>query len=289
MRRALYSGRVGFARAIEPLAISKYDRIFHYIAMNLAVRAETGAATGGDEALTNAQKKILVVDDEPDILEVVAMMLEDAGYEVLTQGTGEGAVEKALDEKVDLVVLDLGLPGIDGLTVTRSLKERGSVGVIIISGRGEATEKIIGLEIGADDYLGKPFEPRELLARVRSVLRRMAPPQQVSAGANATYRFEGWSLDTLARALSDPSGEPVSLSSGEFSLLQAFAEHPNRVLSRDQLLDFTHGMDTPAFDRSVDVQIARLRKKIEPDAQRPTFIKTVRNAGYIFSVKVEQA
>lgn len=215
------------------------------------------------------------------------MMLEDAGYEVVTLGAG--AVEKALDEKVDPVVLDLGLPDIDGLTVTRSLKERGNVGVIIISGRGEATEKVIGLEIGADDYLGKPFEPHELLARVRSVLRRMAPAPQAPTGATAPFRFEGWSLDTLQRALTDPSGEPVSLSSGEFSLLRAFAEHPNRVLSRDQLLDFTHGMDTPAFDRSVDVQIARLRKKIEPDAQRPSFIKTVRNAGYIFSVKVEQA
>ncbi len=218
------------------------------------------------------------------------MMLDDAGYEVMTMGTGEGVVEKALEEHVDLVVLDLGLPGVDGLTLTRSLKERGEVGVIIISGRGETTEKIIGLEIGADDYLGKPFEPRELLARVRSVLRRLAAPAEPAQPANSgSYRFEGWQLDVLVRSLTSPDGDPIGLSSGEFSLLRAFAEHPNRVLSRDQLLDFTHGMDTPAFDRSVDVQIARLRKKIEPDAQKPTFIKTVRNAGYIFSVKVEQA
>ncbi|MEK9723780.1 MAG: winged helix-turn-helix domain-containing protein, partial [Rhodospirillaceae bacterium] len=207
-----------------------------------------------------------------------------------TMGTGEGAVERALAENVDLVVLDLGLPGADGLTVTRSLKERGNVSVIIVSGRGETTEKIIGLEIGADDYMGKPFEPRELLARVRSVLRRLdsvaAEPNGEDGGS---FRFgDGWTLDVLVRALTDPNGQPVPLSSGEFSLLRAFVEHPNQVLSRDQLLDFTHGTDMPAFDRSVDVQIARLRKKIEPDAQRPSFIKTVRNTGYIFSVKVER-
>lgn len=234
-------------------------------------------------------KKILVVDDEPDIQEMVAMMLEDAGYEVLTMGSGDGAVECALDAGVDLVVLDLGLPGVDGLTVTRSLKERGNVGVIIISGRGETTEKIIGLEIGADDYLAKPFEPRELLARVRSVLRRIEPAGTETEAIAGAYRFEGWSLDIMVRALSDPAGNPVGLSSGEFSLLRAFVEHPNRVLSRDQLLDYTHGTDTPAFDRSVDVQIARLRKKIEPDAQTPRYIKTVRNAGYIFTVKVDKS
>ena len=235
------------------------------------------------------EKRILVVDDEPDICEIVSLMLEDAGYKALSMGTGEGVLEKVQQEKIDLVILDLGLPGVDGLTLTRSLKEHMDVGVIIVSGRGETTEKIIGLEIGADDYMGKPFEPRELLARVRSVLRRSEKPAEdpMSVGSGS-YRFEGWTLDVLVRSLTSPDGEPVSLSSGEFSLLRAFAEHPNRVLSRDQLLDFTHGMDTPAFDRSVDVQIARLRKKIEPDAQKPAFIKTVRNAGYIFSVKVEQ-
>ena len=236
-------------------------------------------------------KKILVVDDEPDIREIVSLMLEDAGYEVLTLDSGEGVVETVQTEKVDLVVLDLGLPGVDGLTLTRSLKERVDVGVIILSGRGETTEKIIGLEVGADDYMGKPFEPRELLARVRSVLRRAeiseSPEAAPEAGSGA-FTFEGWTLDILVRSLTAPGGEPVSLSSGEFGLLRAFAEHPNRVLSRDQLLDFTHGMDTPAFDRSVDVQIARLRKKIEPQPQKPRFIKTVRNAGYIFSVKVER-
>ncbi|MDD9877178.1 MAG: response regulator transcription factor [Magnetovibrio sp.] len=235
----------------------------------------------------SAAKRILVVDDEPDIREIVSLMLEDAGYEAFSTGTGEGVLDLVRKEHIDLVVLDLGLPGVDGLTLTRSLKEHVDVGVVIISGRGETTEKIIGLEIGADDYLSKPFEPRELLARIRSVLRRLgtAPARPAASGA---YRFEGWTLDVLARALTGPGGDPVGLSSGEFGLLKAFAEHPNEVLSRDQLLDFTHGDDTPAFDRSVDVQIARLRKKIEADAQKPNLIKTVRNAGYIFAVKVER-
>jgi DNA-binding response OmpR family regulator len=236
----------------------------------------------------SGQGKILVVDDEPDICTVVEFALSDAGYEVHTHGRGDGVVEIVQDRKIDLVVLDLGLPGIDGLTLTRTLKERMDIGVIIVSGRGETTEKVIGLEIGADDYMAKPFEPRELLARVRSVLRRQEKARAAQDTDVSVYEFEGWKLDIMVRILISPSGEQISVSSGEFNLLRAFVEHPNRVLSRDMLLDFTHDTDAPAFDRSVDVQIARLRKKIEPDAQSPTFIKTVRNAGYIFSAKVSQ-
>jgi len=232
------------------------------------------------------QGKILVVDDEPDICTVVEFALSEAGYEVYTHGQGDGVVEIVQEKKIDLVVLDLGLPGIDGLTLTRSLKERMEVGVIIVSGRGGTTEKVIGLEIGADDYMAKPFEPRELLARVRSVLRRLEKANDDSAGEPSVHEFEGWKLDVMVRAVTAPSGEFVSMSSGEFNLLRAFVEHPNRVLSRDKLLDFTHDADAPAFDRSVDVQIARLRRKIEPDPQNPTYIKTVRNAGYIFAAKV---
>ena len=239
------------------------------------------------------EAKVLIVDDEPDIRDIVGMMLEDAGYRVFALASGEGAVDLVRDENIDLVILDLGLPGIDGLTLTRELKGRSDVGVVILSGRAETTEKIIGLEVGADDYLSKPFEPRELLARVRSVLRRLAAvaTSDVAAptSANQSYVFEGWCLDIMARTLTDPAGDGVALSSGEFSLLMAFVEHPNRVLSRDQLLDFPHGHDTPAFDRSVDVQIARLRKKIKHDPLAPDFIKTVRNAGYIFAGKVSQA
>lgn len=233
--------------------------------------------------------KILIVDDEPDICYVVEMALSDAGYEVFTLTNGSEALASVKQNNIDLVVVDIGLPDIDGLTLTRTLKERTDVGVIILSGRGETTEKIIGLEIGADDYMGKPFEPRELLARVRSVLRRrLKAPSKTSEGQENLI-FDGWNLDLMVRTLTSPKGEVVPMSSGEFNLLKAFVSHPNRVLSRDQLLDYTHDMDTPAFDRSVDVQIARLRKKIEPDAKKPSYIKTIRNAGYLFTAKVEQS
>ncbi len=235
------------------------------------------------------RNKILIVDDEPDICEIVNIVLSDAGYEVSVLSNGAEVLEHVRQHSIDLIVLDIGLPDIDGLSLTRTLKERTDVSVVILSGRGETTEKIIGLEIGADDYMAKPFEPRELLARVRSVLRRKSTSVGASEEAQTNLLFEGWELDVLIRTLTSPSGEAISMSSGEFNLLKAFAVHPNRVLSRDQLLDYTHDLDTPAFDRSVDVQIARLRKKIEPDPQNPTFIKTVRNAGYIFAAKVEEA
>lgn len=235
------------------------------------------------------RNNILIVDDEPDICEIVDIILSDAGYNVSVLTTGTNVMDHVREHSIDLVVLDLGLPDVDGLTLTRSLKERTNASVVILSGRGETTEKIIGLEIGADDYMGKPFEPRELLARVRSVLRRKKAATGDGEKQLSNLVFEGWKLDVLIRTLTAPSGDLVSMSSGEFNLLKAFAVHPNRVLSRDQLLDFTHELDTPAFDRSVDVQIARLRKKIEPDPQNPTFIKTVRNAGYIFAAKVDEA
>ena len=239
--------------------------------------------------------RIVIVDDEPDIREIVGMMLEDAGFQVFSLPSGDGLLDLVAQEDIELVILDLGLPGADGLSLTRELKAKSDVGVVILSGRSETTEKIIGLEVGADDYLAKPFEPRELLARVRSVLRRLSAG--ASGGSEAVqppaesdaYVFNGWRLDALSRSLTDPDGEEISLSSGEFNLLKALVEHPNRVLSRDQLLDLTHGLDTPAFDRSVDVQVVRLRKKIEPNPGRPEFIKTVRNAGYIFTAKVARA
>jgi len=229
--------------------------------------------------------KILIVDDDPDVCDIVSLILMESGYEVQVFNNGSRVVEVVENGGIDLIILDLGLPDIDGLTLTRILKGQSQVGVIILSGRGEMTEKIVGLEVGADDYITKPFEPRELLARVRSVLRRLETLPEVKSNSE-TLVFEGWRLDTVVRSLTSPEGESVTISSGEYNLLKAFVERPNRVLSRDQLLDYTHDLDAPAFDRSVDVQIARLRKKIEPSADSPKFIKTVRNAGYIFSVKV---
>ena len=229
--------------------------------------------------------KILIVDDERDVCDIVSLILSESGYEVQVLYNGSQVVEVVENGGVDLIILDLGLPDIDGLTLTRILKGQSQVGVIILSGRGEMTEKIVGLEVGADDYITKPFEPRELLARVRSVLRRLEILPEAKPNSEILV-FEGWKLDTVVRSLTSPEGEVVTISSEEYNLLKAFVERPNRVLSRDQLLDYTHDMDAPAFDRSVDVQIARLRKKIEPGTDSPKFIKTVRNAGYIFSVKV---
>ena len=226
--------------------------------------------------------KILIVDDDPDVRDIVERCLKDAGYKVWVFADGNGVFEAVDEQGIDLAVIDLVLPDMDGLLLARKLKEHSSVRVIILSGRGETIEKIIGLEVGADDYLAKPFEPLELLARVRSVLRRLGQPASDTTG----FSFEDWRLDVTAWTLVSPKGETIELSSGEFNLLRAFVEHPNRVLSRDQLLGFTHGNDTPAFDRSVDVIVNRVRKKIESDPQNPQFIKTIRNDGYMFTAKV---
>ena len=236
---------------------------------------------------TESQAKILVVDDDPDVRDIVERCLSDAGYKVWTHEDGSKVFDAVSEHGIDLAVIDLVLPDTDGLMLTRKLKEHSDVGVVILSGRGETTEKIIGLEVGADDYLSKPFEPRELLARVRSVLRRLGQDPAAESSAETTvFAFEGWRLDVTARTLTSPEDEQVELSSGEFNLLKAFVEHPNRVLSRDQLLDYTHANDTPAFDRSVDVRVGRVRKKIEADHQNPQFIKTIRNGGYMFAGKV---
>jgi len=230
--------------------------------------------------------KILVVDDDKDVRDLVERCLVDAGFEVETVGEGSGVPDIVKDKNIDLVIVDLILPDTDGLAVTRNLKEHSDVGVVILSGKGETMEKVIGLEVGADDYIAKPFEPRELLARVRSVLRRVDPQDKNVTPDSTVLSFDNWKLDISAQKLTSPDGETINISSGEYILLQALAEHPNRVLSREQLLEYTHRTYTPAFDRSVDVQVMRLRKKIEPDPATPQIIKTVRNAGYIFAAKV---
>lgn len=230
--------------------------------------------------------KILVVDDDPDVRDIVERCLKDAGFRVWTAADGSKVFHTISEHGIDLAIIDVMLPDTDGLMLTRKLKEHSSIGVIILSGRGETTEKVIGLEIGADDYIGKPFEPRELLARVRSVLRRLTQTTEAPSVETTAFTFDDWLLNVTARTLTSPKGEIIELSSGEFNLLKAFVEHPNRVLSRDQLLDFTHANDTPAFDRSVDVRVGRVRKKIEVDPQNPQFIKTIRNGGYMFAATV---
>jgi two-component system, OmpR family, response regulator len=189
---------------------------------------------------------------------------------------------------VDLVILDLMLPGEDGLTLARALREESDVGIIMLTGRGEMVDRIIGLEMGADDYLPKPFHLRELLARVKSVLRRVSTRAgERTAPMRTTARFAGWTLDLSSRELRSPAGREVRLTTGEFDLLAAFVNNANQVLSRDRLLDLARNREAGPFDRTIDVQVGRLRRKLEDDPQRPAMIKTVRGSGYIFTPPVE--
>jgi two-component system OmpR family response regulator len=189
----------------------------------------------------------------------------------------------------DLVILDLMLPGEDGLTLARALRSQSGIGIIILTGRGETVDRIIGLEMGADDYLPKPFHLRELLARVKSVLRRVQSRTSEAGAqpARSRARFAGWSLDLSSRELTSPAGEAVRLTTGEFDLLAAFVGNANQVLSRDRLLDLARNREAGPFDRTIDVQVGRLRRKLEDDPQNPTLIKTVRGSGYIFTPAVD--
>jgi two-component system OmpR family response regulator len=230
---------------------------------------------------------ILVVDDDRDIRTLLAEYLDGNGFRTFTASSGS-EMRKVLDEtRIDLVVLDLTLPGEDGLTLCRNLRAQSSLPVIMLTARSEPLDRILGLEMGADDYLAKPFEPRELFARIRSVLRRTnaLPPNMMSAEARAMV-FDDWRLDLLARHLVTAEGTVVALSGAEFRLLKVFLEHPNRVLNRDQLLELTHGREADPFDRSVDIQISRLRQKLGDDARTPRILKTVRNEGYVLAAVV---
>lgn len=231
---------------------------------------------------------ILVVDDQREICDVVQDYLSGEGYRVSTAHDGAGMRRVMSQGPVDLVILDLMLPGEDGLTLARSLRDESGVGIIILTGRGETVDRIIGLEMGADDYLPKPFHLRELLARVKSVLRRVSTPMAERAPApRSKAQFSGWSLDLSSRELFSPVGKEVRLTTGEFDLLAAFVNNANQVLTRDRLLDLARNREAGPFDRTIDVQVGRLRRKLEDDPQRPTMIKTVRGTGYIFTPTVE--
>lgn len=230
---------------------------------------------------------ILIVDDDAEIRDLVARFLKKHDMRVETAADGRAMRELMEKSRFDMVVLDLMLPGEDGLSLCRRLRVETSMPVIMLTALGEETDRIIGLEMGADDYLAKPFNPRELLARIRAVLRRSASTAQpVDDGHGQTLTFDGWSLDLAKRELRGPDGALVALTSGEFDLLAAFAERPKRVLNRDQLLDLTRGRTANAFDRSIDVQLSRLRRKVETDPKDPSLIKTVRGGGYIFTADV---
>ena len=232
--------------------------------------------------------RILMVDDDPGIRDVVSDFLTRHGYSVETAADAP-AMEKVLAQgPVDLIVLDVMLPGEDGLAICRRLSKPEGPAIIMLSAMGEETDRIVGLELGADDYLPKPCNPRELLARIRAVLRRRHEPRSADDGIGAGCEFSGWRLDLVRRELRTPEGVVVNLSSGEFSLLRVFVERPQRVLTRDQLLDFARGPDTEAYDRAIDVQISRLRKKLEDGPGGQELIRTIRNEGYMFTAKVSR-
>jgi DNA-binding response OmpR family regulator len=232
---------------------------------------------------------ILIVDDQKEICEVVQEYLSGEGYKVSVAHDGQSMRRVMQQTRIDLVILDLMLPGEDGLTLARSLRDESNVGIIILTGRGETVDRIIGLEMGADDYLPKPFHLRELLARVKSVLRRASSrgSKDKPAAQRHKAKFSGWNLDLATRELLSPSGTEVRLTTGEFDLLAAFVNNANQVLSRDRLLDLARNREAGPFDRTIDVQVGRLRRKLEEDPERPTMIKTVRGTGYIFTPTVE--
>jgi two-component system OmpR family response regulator len=229
--------------------------------------------------------RILIVDDDSGIRSLISSFLEKHGYRTDTAGDPIEMRRMLEQRRYDLIVLDVMMPGEDGLTALRRLQKGDGPPVIMLSAVGTDIDRIVGLEMGAEDYLAKPCNPRELLARIRTVLRRAGrPANDAAAGDGAEqsgWRFAGWRIDLDSRSLDDPSGSPVSLSDGEFRLLRAFVEHPRRVLTRDQLLDFARGAESEHYDRAIDVQISRLRRKLSTAASGE-LIRTVRNEGYMF-------
>jgi two-component system OmpR family response regulator len=238
----------------------------------------------------NAQDHILIVDDDREIRTLLADYLHKQGYRVSAVADGRALWSTLDSARVDLIILDVMLPGDDGFVLCRNLQARGNWPVIMLTAKGEDTDRIVGLELGADDYLPKPFNPRELLARIKSVLRRhRAVPDNLQAQPAGALRFAGWTLDLTARNLVSPQQVVVPLSGAEFRLLRVFVTYPNRVLSRDQLMDLTVGREADPFDRSVDVQVSRLRQRLGDDAREPIIIKTVRGEGYVLAASVEPA
>ena len=243
------------------------------------------ASTDLSEALP---PHLLIVDDDEEIRALIERYFTGQGFRVSTAAHGAAMRATVEAESIDVVLLDLGLPREDGFDLTRYLRAHWGGAIIIVTGRGESVDRVVGLELGADDYVTKPFDLRELLARVRSVMRRTAATALESKTLDTTgIEFAGFRLNAAARILLGPSGGEISLTTGEFELLRIFLELPNRVLSRDQLMERMHGRDAGPFDRAIDVQIGRLRRKIEKDPAKPEIIKSVRGAGYLFAARVQ--
>lgn len=238
--------------------------------------------------MAETAEHIVVCDDEPDIRETVGEYLELQGYRVSAVDGGPALRELVEKETIDIVILDIMMPGEDGLSLARFLRERGDIAIIMLTASGETVDRIIGLEMGADDYLAKPVDLRELLARIKAVLRRTtaqaaAPGGARSGSSEASVPFGNCLLDIEQHKLFGADGEEIAITAMEFNLLKVFADHSGRVLNRDQLLEMAHDRDWDPFDRSIDIRISRLRKKIELDPAKPQVIKTVRGVGYIFS------
>ena len=235
-----------------------------------------------------APARLLLVDDEAGLREPLASYLERQGFAVAEAASASEARAHLADHQPDLVLLDIMMPGEDGLSLCRHLTETRDIPTIFLTARGEATDRIVGLEIGADDYVVKPFEPRELVARIRSVLRRATRAAAADGPVEEDFVFDGWRLDPLKRRLIDTEGTVVPISSVEFRLLMAFVEHPRQVLHRDRLLDMVQGREAHLFDRAVDNQVSRLRRKIEVDSRNPLLIQTVWGGGYMLAADVRR-
>jgi two-component system OmpR family response regulator len=233
---------------------------------------------------------LLVIEDDPEISGMIARFMLEHGFRVSRAPDGKVADRVLHESKIDLILLDLMLPGEHGLSICRRLRATSLVPIVMLTALGAETDRVVGLEMGADDYLAKPFSTRELLARVRAVLRRGGlAPAVPATGATTSYSFDGWCLDIALRQLTSPDGVRLPMTTGEFNMLAVFCRHARRVLSREQLLDLVHGRAAIIFDRSIDIQVSRLRRKIEPDPKDPTMIKTIRYGGYMFTPAVTGA
>jgi two-component system OmpR family response regulator len=275
--------RVGINGPAPGCALLQRPALLHGDTCAVAARLRAVLYTAAMDRLDH----VLVVDDDAEIRDLVAEYLTRNGLRASAVSDGR-EMRRVLElGRIDLVVLDLMLPGEDGLALCRDLRARSNVPVIMLTARGEELDRIIGIEMGADDYLAKPFNPRELLARIKSVLRRARLLPETSLEAKC-LRFAGWTLDLVTRSLGSPEGATVPLSGTEFRLLKVFLDHPNHVIDRNQLVDLTLGREATPFDRSIDVQLSRLRQRLRDDAREPRIIKTVRNQGYVLAAAVER-
>jgi two-component system OmpR family response regulator len=235
-----------------------------------------------------AQEHLLFVDDDAEIRDLLRTYFQENGYRVTVAADGKAMWAAVKAGQPDLIVLDVMLPGEDGISLCRTLRARFDVPIIMLTARGEDTDRIVGLEVGADDYLPKPFNPRELLARVKSVLRRAKSlPANLRRDEVRSFRFAGWTLEVATRNLTSPEGVVIALSGTDLKLLRVLLDHAGRVLTRDQLIDLMLSRDAGPFDRALDVQVSRLRHRLGDDAKEPTLIKTVRGQGYVFAARVE--